>query len=302
MLNIIKHYKFWFTVSGIILLAGIISLSVFGLKLGIDFTGGTESQLQFASTPNYAKIQSVLSSENIGGFKVLPAGTNQVIIETKPLSKAKHDKIDSDLKSAAGKFTEASYTSIGPSIGQQLRSSAVWELVLVAFGIVFYIAYAFRKVTKPVTSWKFGWSAIVALLHDLFVVAGIFSILGHFLGVEVDSLFVTALLTVLGFSVHDTIVVFDRIRENLKVEAGQPIEFIVNHSINQTVVRSLNTSLTVLFVLLALLLFGGATIKYFILALFIGIIAGTYSSIFIASPILVLWQKWSSRRLTKAKA
>ncbi len=302
MLNIIKHYKFWFAVSGIILLAGIISLSVFGLKLGIDFTGGTEAQLQFSHAPDYAKIQTVLSSENIGGFKVQQAGTNEVIIETKPIDKTEHDKIDTDLKKAVGDFNEISYTSIGPSIGQELKSKAVYELILVAFGIVFYIAYAFRKVTKPITSWKFGWSAIVALLHDLFVVAGIFSILGHFLGVEVDSLFVTALLTVLGFSVHDTIVVFDRIRENLKVEAGQPIEFIVNHSINQTVVRSLNTSLTVLFVLLALLLFGGATIKYFVLALFIGIIAGTYSSIFIASPILVLWQRWSSAKTAKTRA
>lgn len=296
MLDIIKHYKFWFTVSGVILVAGIISLSVFGLRLGIDFTGGTVTQLQFVKTPDLSKIQGVLSSENVGGFKIQQSGNNGVIIETKPLEKSKHDQINADLKSKIGDFTEVSYTSIGPSIGKELSSKAIYELILVSFGIVFYIAYAFRKVTKPITSWKFGWSAIVALLHDLFVVAGIFSILGHFLGVEVDSLFVTALLTVLGFSVHDTIVVFDRIRENLKTEAGQPIEFIVNHSINQTVVRSLNTSLTVLFVLLALLLFGGVTIKYFVLALFIGIIAGTYSSIFIASPILVLWQKWATAR------
>jgi preprotein translocase subunit SecF len=141
------------------------------------------------------------------------------------------------------------------------------------------------------TSWKFGWAAVIALLHDLLFVLGVFSLLGHFKGVEIDSMFVTALLTVLGFSVHDTIVVFDRIRENLKIYAGQSLEYVVNHSIAQTIVRSLNTSLTVLFVLLALLLFGGATIKYFILALFIGIIVGTYSSIFIASPVLMLWQK-----------
>jgi preprotein translocase subunit SecF len=167
---------------------------------------------------------------------------------------------------------------------------------LVSLGIVFYIAYAFRKITKPITSWKFGWAAIIALLHDLVIVLGLFSILGHFAHVEVDTMFVTALLTVLGFSVHDTIVVFDRIRENLRIEAGKPIEEIVNHSINQTIVRSLNTSLTVLFVLLSLLLFGGATIKYFVLALFVGVIAGTYSSIFIASPILVIWEKWQNRR------
>jgi preprotein translocase subunit SecF len=170
-------------------------------------------------------------------------------------------------------------------------------LILVSLGIVFYIAYAFRKVARPITSWQFGVAAIIALVHDLLIVLGIFSLLGHFHGVEIDSLFVTAMLTVLGFSIHDTIVVFDRVRENLKIYAGQSIEFVVNHSITQTLVRSLNTSLTVLFVLLALLLFGGETIRYFVLALFIGIIAGTYSSIFVAAPILVLWQQWKQRKV-----
>jgi preprotein translocase subunit SecF len=160
---------------------------------------------------------------------------------------------------------------------------------------VAYIAYAFRRVPKPMTSWRFGWSAVIALLHDLLFVLGVFSILGHYRGVEIDGMFVTALLTVLGFSVHDTIVVFDRVRENLKVYSGQSIEYVVNKSIGQTIVRSLNTSLTVLFVLLALLLFGGDTIRYFVLALFIGVIVGTYSSIFIASPFLVVWQNWKAK-------
>ena len=151
-------------------------------------------------------------------------------------------------------------------------------------------------MAKPITSWHFGWATIIALLHDLLFVLGFFSILGHFKGVEVDSLFVTAILTVLGFSVHDTIVVFDRVRENLKLFPGQSIDYIVNHSIAHTIVRSLNTSLTVLFVLLSLLLFGGETIKYFVLALFVGIIVGTYSSIFIASPVLVVWQKWKTKQ------
>jgi preprotein translocase subunit SecF len=147
-----------------------------------------------------------------------------------------------------------------------------------------------------VSSWRFGIAAIVALLHDLFIVIGTFSILGHFQGVEIDSLFVTALLTVLGFSVHDTIVVFDRIRENLRVRAGKDLSEIINNSINQTLVRSINTSLTVIFVLLSLLLFGGDTIHNFVLALLIGIIAGTYSSIFIASPILLVWHNWDMRK------
>jgi preprotein translocase subunit SecF len=243
----------------------------------------------------------VVQSEKVGDVQVQQTGTSGVIIVTPVIDKAAHDKLEADLRTQVGSFTETSYTSIGPVIGSELRQNAFWELLLVTLGIVFYIAYAFRKVTRPVTSWRFGWAAIVALVHDLVVVIGIFSILGHFFHVEVDSLFVTAVLTVLGFSVHDTIVVFDRIRENLRTEAGRSLEDVVNHSINQTIVRSLNTSLTVLFVLLSLLLFGGDTIRYFVLALFIGIIAGTYSSIFIASPILVLWQQWQgSGKLKRA--
>ncbi len=299
MLNIIKHYKFWFTVSGILLAAGIVSLAVFGLRFGIDFKGGTSTQLSFNQTPDYQKIKNIVAQDAPGG-QVQQAGTSDVIIKTEPQEKAAHDKLENDIKAQVGNFTEKSYTNVGPIIGQELSNKAAYQLILVALGIILYIAYAFRKVTKPITSWKFGWAAIIALLHDLFIVVGFFSILGHFFGVEIDSLFVTAILTVLGFSVHDTIVVFDRIRENLKIHAGEPIEDIVNHSISQTVVRSLNTSLTVLFVLLALLLFGGDTIKYFVLALFVGIIAGTYSSIFIASPILVLWEKRRIRKFRKA--
>ena len=296
MLNIIKNYKFWFGLSGVILLAGIISLSVFHLNLGIDFTGGTSDQLAFSKPYNLQTLQTVLNNEKIGDVVIQQSSNNNVIIKTAPVDSTEHTKILSDITSKVGTFSEVTYTSIGPSIGSDLKSKAVYELLIVSLGIVLFIAYAFRKVSRPVTSWKFGWAAIIALLHDLFVVAGIFSILGHFFGVQVDSLFVTALLTVLGFSVHDTIVVFDRIRENLRTEAGRPIEEIVNHSINQTIVRSLNTSLTVLFVLLSLLLFGGVAIRFFVLALFIGIIAGTYSSIFIASPILVIWQRWESNR------
>ena len=300
MLNIIKHYKFWFTVSGIILLLGVISLSVFHLRLGIDFRGGASIQISAPNRPYVNKVNQVLSKEGIGNFVVQQTGSNGVIIETAPIDQNKHDQIISDLKASVGNFTEDSYTAIGPTIGSQLKTQAIYQLLLVSLGIILYIAYAFRKVTRPITSWKFGWAAIIALLHDLFVVIGIFSILGHFFGIEIDSMFVTAILTVLGFSVHDTIVVFDRIRENLRVESGKPIEDIVNHSINQTLVRSLNTSLTVLFVLFSMLLFGGTTIRYFVLALFIGIISGTYSSIFIASPLLVIWQKWQDRKLKRA--
>lgn len=268
---------------------------MYGLRPGLDFTGGSLAQISFKTQPNIQAIKDEVSKV-VENAAVQTAGDTDVIIKTKALEKDQLDKIYAGLRATQGEFTEKSYNLIGPIVSKELVWKAIWQLVLVSLGIVFYIAYAFRKITKPITSWKFGWAAIIALLHDLVIVLGLFSILGHFAHVEVDTMFVTALLTVLGFSVHDTIVVFDRIRENLRIEAGKPIDEIVNHSINQTIVRSLNTSLTVLFVLLSLLLFGGATIKYFVLALFVGVIAGTYSSIFIASPLLVIWEKWQHRK------
>lgn len=296
MMNVIKNFKLWFGISGLVLILGIASLAVFGLKTGIDFKGGTSDQLEFTQAPDQVKIRDILAAQNIGATVVQQTDNNGIIIKTPPIEKEQHDKILSEIKSQVGDFTEKSYSSIGPIIGKELRTKAIYQFILVCAGIIFYLAYAFRKVSKPVTSWQFGWAAIIALLHDLLVVVGIFSVLGHFFGIEVDSLFVTALLTVLGFSVHDTIVVFDRIRENLRVDAGKSIEDVVNHSINQTIVRSLNTSLTVLFVLLSLVLFGGETIKIFALALFVGVFVGTYSSIFVASPTLVLWQRWRAKR------
>ena len=278
------------------MIAGIVSLVLFGLKPGIDFTGGTISQIKFnGNVPSITDLRDEIAKAGASNAIVQPAGDKSMIIRTGPEEKDQHDKIISQIKAKFGDLTEEQYTSIGPVIGKELRKNAIWQLILVSLGIVFYIAYAFRKVSKPVSSWRFGWAAIIALLHDLFIVMGTFSLLGHFFGIEVDSLFITALLTVLGFSVHDTIVVFDRIRENLRLRAGTSLPQIINSSINQTLVRSLNTSLTVIFVLAALLLFGGVTIRYFVLALLVGIIAGTYSSIYIASPVLIVWHNWDMR-------
>lgn len=295
MFNTLKYSKFWFATSGIILAFGIISLSMYGLKLGIDFKGGTLTELKFDQKYDLQKVKDVLNADKVANYQLQSSDNNGLIIKTESMDKPAHDKILADIKDQIGAYKEAKFDSIGPVIGSELRRNAFLQLIMVSLGIVAYIAYAFRRVPKPVTSWRFGWSAVIALLHDLLFVLGVFSILGHYKGVEVDGMFVTALLTVLGFSVHDTIVVFDRIRENLKIYSGQTIEYVVNKSIGQTLVRSLNTSLTVLFVLLTLLLFGGDTIRYFILALFIGIIVGTYSSIFIASPILVFWQNWKTK-------
>ncbi len=281
--------------SGIIMVAGIISLAIFGLKLGIDFKGGTITELEFNQTYDIDKVREIVGAQNLGQFQLQTTGEKGLLIKTGALEKEQHDKILAELKTGVGEYQEKRFDSIGPVVGEELKRKALYQLALVSLGIIFYIAYAFRKVARPITPWQFGVTAVIALLHDLLVVLGIFSLLGHYYGVEIDSLFVTAMLTVLGFSVHDTIVVFDRIRENLKVYAGQSLDFVINHSISQTLVRSLNTSLTVLFVLLALLLFGGETIRYFVLALFIGVITGTYSSIFVASPLLQIWQKWRAR-------
>ncbi|MEK7618287.1 MAG: protein translocase subunit SecF [Patescibacteria group bacterium] len=291
MFQTLKYYKLWFIMSGAILIFGVGSLSLFGLNLGIDFTGGSLMELKFKAPFEHENVRKVLDQKKLEGYSLQSSENFGLIIKTKPLEKAEYDSIITELKSQAGDLEEGQFESIGPVIGGELKLKAIYQLIFVSVGILVYIGYAFRKVAKPVSPVKFGIAAIIALFHDLLFLLGVFSLLGRFKGVEIDSMFVTAVLTVLGFSVHDTIVVFDRIRENLKIFGGQSIEFIINHSIAQTIVRSLNTSLTVLFVLLALLLFGGATIKYFILALFIGIIVGTYSSIFIASPVLFLMQK-----------
>ncbi len=230
MINLMKFKYVFFIISLVVILPGLYSLARFGLKLSIDFTGGT--------------------------------------VITKDVSE-----------------------TIGPVIGQETTTNAVMSLGLASLAIILYIAYAFREIPKPYSPWKFGISAVIALLHDVLVVVGVFSLLGHFYNVQVDSLFVTALLTVVGFSVHDTIVVFDRIRENLRKSPGQPFAEIVNHSLLETLARSLSTSFTVLLTLLALLLFGGETIRWFVVALFIGVFSGTYSSIFNAAPLLVLWEE-----------
>lgn len=295
-MRLLNYYKYLFALSGILLVLGVASLAIFGLKFGIDFKGGTVTEVEFQQAVDQDKIRSVLDADGIRNYQLQLTGEKGIIIRTEALEKEQHDKITEDIRTQIGEFKEKRFDSFGPVVGQELRKKAIYQLVLVSLGIVLYIAYAFRKVSRPITPWQFGIAAVVSLVHDLLIVLGIFSLLGHFYNIEVDSLFVTALLTVLGFSVHDTIIVFDRIRENLKVYAGQSIEFIVNHSISQTLVRSLNTSLTVLFVLLAMLLFGGETVRFFVLALLIGIAAGTYSSIFVAAPLLVLIQNWRSRK------
>lgn len=298
MLNIIGKKNWYFLISLLVIIPGIIALFLWGLNLSIDFTGGSRMTLLFPNTVNeqvVSKVKSVFQQEKVE-VVTLQTADKRVIVRTKPLDEKADAKILTLLKQKIGDFKQDEFETIGPVIGKELTLNAFKSIVFASILIVFYIAWSFRQVPKPVSSWRFGVCTILALLHDALVLLGLFSLLGHFYHVEVDNLFVTAVLTVIGFSVHDTIVVFDRIRENLKRTIGLPFAQVVNDSILQTLVRSLNTSLTAILVLFTLFIFGGESIKWFVVALLIGIISGTYSSIFNAAPLLVLWEELDTKR------
>ena len=297
--------KLWFTLSLLVIVPGVVSLIFSGLKLGIDFTGGTLWEVRFDVPTTVVAVESVLRDAGLETVIVQrsgPASDETYLIRMHEVREGSPEKanLTAALENGIGPFTELEYSTVGGSVSSQIRNRAILAVAVASIGILLYIAYAFRNTQNPVL---YGGAALVAMLHDVLVVVGIFSILGWLFNVEIDALFVTALLTVIGFSVHDTIVVFDRIRENLALTPREPFESIVDHSLAQTFVRSLNTSLTVIFTLLALFLFGGGSTRNFVLALLIGIISGTYSSIFNASQILVAWEKGEIqglfRRLTR---
>ncbi|HRY60433.1 MAG TPA: protein translocase subunit SecF [Patescibacteria group bacterium] len=292
MIKIIEKWKIWIALSLIVIIPGVIALSVYGLNLGIDFSGGTLIEIQFPSKQSVTvdEISKVFADKEIKNAQISLTSKNSFLSRTHVIDHAQYLDLNKALTEKIGTTKEVKYETVGPTVSKDLATKAVWALVLASIMIIIYIAWAFRSVPKPLSSWKFGISAVIALVHDLITIIGIFAILGHFMNVEVDTLFITALLTIMGFSVHDTIVVFDRIRENLKTTSGDLV-YITNKSITETMSRSISTSATVLFTLLALLLFGGASTFWFIFALFIGIIVGTYSSIFVASVIMVLWHK-----------
>ncbi len=304
-MNIVGKKYFYFALSLLVLIPGMVSILLFGLNLSIDFTGGSEIQVQSAkfihstsSGQNSSQlVQQVIKEQKINPIVIQKVGDNTYFIKTKPISQKTYQTIINNLKQKFGDIKEVSFQSIGPSVGSETTVNGIKALVIASILIVLYIAWSFRKVPHPASSFRFGICAIVALIHDALVVVGIFSLLGHFFHVEVDSLFLTAILTVIGFSVHDTIVVFDRIRENLRRMSGSQFSVVVNESIIQTLGRSLNTSLTVILVLFTMFLFGGESIKWFIVALLVGVISGTYSSIFNAAPLLVLWEEFNRRKV-----
>jgi len=291
MIDIVKRRYLYFGISLLVIVPGMLALLVWGLPLAIDFKGGSLLDVRFdtGTVPQPALVTELYAQNGFGDAVVQTTGTNGLVIRSLQMTDAQRDQLVSLMESHFNAtITVNRFESVGPSVGQEVAKRAAGAVGLAALGIMLYITLAFRGVAH---AFRYGISAIIAMLHDVAVVIGVEAILAHFLKWEVDSLFLTALLTVIGFSVHDTIVVFDRIRENLNIYRRLPYETVVNHSIVQTLVRSINTQLTVMLTLLTLAMFGGITIRHFVVTLLVGVFSGTYSSIFNASPILVVWEK-----------
>lgn len=302
MYNIIKKRSIAFIFSGILCVLSAASIVVFGLKPGLDFTGGSLLELSFqeGNRPQTADIRAVIEKSGLVPSTLQFSGDNAMIIKLPFITEEEHQKIlqnvRAEFEKGDTKVREERLETIGPAFSQQLRTRSMYAIIAVSIGIILFIAYAFRKVSKSVPSWKYGVSAIVALLHDVLITVGIFALLGHFFQIEVDISFVVALLTILGYSINDTIVVFDRIREKVLLKGTREFAGTVNFAVNETIGRSINTSLTVQLTLMALYFFGGDTTRTFSLALIIGVFFGTYSSIFVASSLLVSWEEWSRKR------
>lgn len=293
---IVRNRKIWYTISTLLIVVSLAAVSVWGLKFGIDFTGGSLLEVQYTTTvPAQAEVITALENAGVVGASARPTGETGYLIRTPFLSADQYALVKTALVINGSQFEEKRFDSIGPSIGSELQTRSVYAIILVILAIALFIAFAFRHVSKPVSSWKYGVVALLSLAHDVIIPIGAFAVMGHFMGAEVDTLFVTAILVVLGFSVHDTIVVFDRVRENLRKleEKGmkEPFEETVGKAVSQTLGRSINTSLTTVLALLALYFFGATATHYFSLTLLIGIVAGTYSSVFLGSPLLVTLQK-----------
>ncbi|MEK7579465.1 MAG: protein translocase subunit SecF [Patescibacteria group bacterium] len=298
---VIRHKNFFFALSGILVVVSLVAVFVWGLNFGVDFKGGSSVDVSYATSTPPARtiIEAALTTAGFEGVLVRQAGENGISIRLPALAEGDRTRLEGALISAGGTFQIDRLSSVGPSVGQELRRKTIIAISLTVLMIILYVAFVFRKVSQSlgggkkvgVSSWIYGLVAILTLLHDIIIPTGVFAIFGHFSGLEADTLFVVALLTILGLSVNDTIVVFDRIRENLRRNQERHVDEgfdqTVGKSLEQTYVRSFNTSFTVILVLLVLFFLGGPTIHSFILTLLVGQVAGTYSSIFIASPMLV---------------
>jgi len=283
---VIKNKKIFVIISAVLVFLSLSAIGYWGLKLGIDFKGGSLTEVEYKTArPEQIIVEGQVKTLSLGEAIIQPIGTVGYSIKTKALNETERASVMTALGADA---TEKSFTSIGPSVGAELVRKSILSFILVALGIIFWIAFSFRKVSKPVSSWKYGFIAILTLIHDILIPVGVFAMLSHMYGVEVDTLFVVAILTILGLSVSDTIVVFDRIRENIRIGHFKTFEETVGRSLDQVYTRSIATSSTVIIALLALVFFGPASTKIFAIMLTAGMFFGTYSSIFLASPLLVM--------------
>lgn len=279
---------FFFSV--VLTVVAIVLVAVFGLRFGVDFKGGSLLEIIFdGPRPTVLELSSVIGeAPGVANISINPFGDAGMLVRLNDINEQAHQEILNNISQKFGKITESRFDSVGPTIGNELKSKSIKAIVILLLAIIIYITIVFRKMTRVLSPWAMGLAAVIALVHDILIPMGVFAVLGHFGGVEVTAVFVAAALTILGYSLSDSVVVFDRVRENiLRLGNSQGFAELVHKSVRQTLVRSLNTTLTTLLALIAIYLFGGESIKYFALALIIGISAGAYSSIFVASPILV---------------
>lgn len=298
MLQIIQKRKYAYIISGLLTGASIVCIVLWGLNLGIDFKGGTLMEVQFAKSPapQVQEVDASLSELSLQSLTLQPTGEQGMLLRYLASDEAANERVLEKLRGLDPEIKQLRTDFIGGSVSDQIKKNAFTGIALSIIGIALYIAWAFRRVSGIVTSWEYGLGAVIALAHDIIIVIGLFAVLGHFYGVEVGIPFVAALLTILGYSVNDTIVVYDRVRENLmRTSRKEDFENIVNRSLNETMGRSINTSMTVIITLVAIVLFGGESIKYFGVALLSGVVFGTYSSIYIASALLVSRYKMKTK-------
>jgi preprotein translocase subunit SecF len=292
---ILKNKKIFYSLSITLVILSVISIFTFGLRLGIDFTGGSVLEFQYLTEKQeQTAVEEKLNTLDLGQYVLRSSGENGYTIKTETISDSQKEEILSILRGENVELEVSKFSTIGPTLGNELKSKATVALVVVIIAIIFFIAFAFRHVSKPVSSWKYGFVAIIALIHDVLITLGFFALLGGLYGKEIDTLFVTALLVILGYSINDTIVVLDRVRENLKEKTEKEnkanFEQYVGKSLKETFARSINTSITTLLALIALFLMGGSSTSDFALALIVGVIAGAYSSLFLAAPLLVTFK------------
>lgn len=290
----IKYSKIHYIFSGILALGAVICILIFGLNFGIDFTGGSILEIKFEERPESAIIQERLAEFELGEIIVQPTEEQGIILRLKDINEDTHQQVLFALGEIS-KVEEVRFESVGPTIGKELRQKTIFLIILSIVAILIYIGVVFRKVSQPLPSWQYGLVSILALFFDVLITVGIFAWLGESHNVQFTIPIVAALLTILGYAINDKVIVFDRIRENLLRIKGEDFDNLVNESLNQILTRSISTGTCTLLVLMSIFFFGGETLRYFSLALIVGIVVGTYSSLFLASPALVSWLKWKRR-------